>query len=64
MTLAKKPTWRIAQPLLSTFDGAASELFVIDLPESRLSHVLGVIASLPDVAWTYARMTPLSQREH
>lgn len=49
MTLAERPTWRTAQHLLATFDGAASELFVIDLPESQLSHVLGVIASLPDV---------------
>jgi hypothetical protein len=49
MTHASIPTWLTAQHLLSTFDGEASELFVIDLPRSQLSHVLGVIASLPDL---------------
>lgn len=50
MLYLSKPTWSSVEHLLSTFDGAASELFVIDLPAARLSHVLGVIAALPDLA--------------
>jgi len=49
MTLAQRPTWSTAQHLLSTFDGAASELFVIDLPQSQLDQVIKTIVSLPDV---------------
>jgi hypothetical protein len=35
--------------LLSTFEGETSELFVLDLPENQLGHVVGVIAALPSV---------------
>lgn len=47
MTPGSRPTWNDARQLLGRFDGAASEIFVIDLPASSWPRVVERIARIP-----------------
>lgn len=47
MTRTAPPTWDDTRHLLERFDGAASEIFVIDLPASHWTQVLSRIAQIP-----------------
>lgn len=47
--MTSPPTWDEARHLLERFDGAASEIFVIDLPASHWPRVLGRIAQIPEL---------------
>lgn len=44
-----RPTWADVRGLVEHFDGAASELFVIDLPASHWIQVVSRIAKLPQL---------------
>jgi len=49
VTIVDRPTWHLARHLLEEYEGAASELFVIDIPQDDLDRVLSLIATLPEV---------------
>lgn len=47
-----RPTWSTAEHLLAEWDGAATEIFVVGLPLSRLPLVIGALSALPELQVT------------
>ncbi len=49
MNDADTPKWRDVSDMLTSYDGAASEIFVIDLPAGHIRAIVEAVATLPDL---------------
>lgn len=58
-----RPTWRDVRHLLAEYDGSASEIFILDLPNRHLTTVIQTIAELPSPQISMFRSIGLEQPE-